>query len=94
VVREIYRAGAVEVNLPKLIWRQGQLPVCQQSRTTSENRVAGIGFGIRMGISARGGPFEILDDYLSLSGAFLCNSSMKFSRKMTWPEFCWVAPPA
>ena len=41
-------------------------------------------FGVRSGF----------DDYFSLSGSLRCSSSTKFSRKMTWPEFCWVAPPA
>jgi hypothetical protein len=34
------------------------------------------------------------DDQLPFSGTLRCNSSMKFSRKITWPASCCVEPPA
>jgi len=34
------------------------------------------------------------DDQLAFSGTLRCNSSMKFSRKITWPASCWFEPPA
>jgi hypothetical protein len=56
--------------------------------TNPNNQVKIISLGRGWGL-----PPEVpsrFDDYLSLSGALRCSSSIKFSRKMTWPEFCWV----
>jgi len=64
-------------------------PTCRESRRAL---VKGVYAGTLVGFSQL--TWSEWDDQLRFSGILRCNSSMKFSRKITWPASCCVEPPA